>query len=75
MCVCVEIQLKQNYSKFQKYELHKFTTASFGKVYKDDIKERDDDFSSKQGSLCTFKIILITIKYFYVYICIYFYLL
>ena len=31
-------------------------------------KVRDDDLSSKQGSLCTFKMILVIRKYFIVYI-------
>ena len=53
-------------------------TALFGKVYriKRYFKVRDDNLSAKQGSLCTFKMILIRItrKYFmyiftYIYIC------
>ena len=49
-------------------------TAVFGKVYRRYFKERDDDLSSNQGSLCSLKMILIKIirKQFKVYIYIYF---
>ena len=43
--------------------IHTQSSYSFiRKSVPDDIKVRDDDFSSKQGSLCTFKIKLIRIK-------------
>ena len=52
-------------------------TDVFEKVYRTIFKVRDDDLSSKQGSLFTFKMIIIKIiqKYFKVYIYIYLYLL
>ena len=50
-------------------------TAVFKKCTGRYFKVRDDDLSSKQGSLCTFKMILVIRKYFIKYIYIYLYLL